>query len=762
MEKKYIWLFGENLGETHNNNSFYFWEHIVLNEDRIRKYFVLTKNKKNVEFVNTIGKDKRKYIVWKNSVAHMYLYDIADMMFVTLSYRDTQPEKILGKDIKLQNRKPIVYLQHGTLAIKSIGYKGDSYNNNLYKFVYYNKNIKSGLVEKNKMKPYQLYYGEYLPRYKELCRLNEEKQCDEKSIFWFITWREYLDNEFKRRKFVNNIKSVIKDDKLQKYLEKHEMKLKICTHMFLVDEVEKLLDGLGICKNIEIISQKNTDIMREIVNAELLISDYSSVIFDFTSLSKPVILYQNDLDEYLKKRKIYCEKEELEQHNVATKEELLDTIINEKYSINEFCSSRVSPIENVEYVKSGGHIDKMYADFKQQQENKIAFVGYNFFGIGGTVNATLGLAEELLAKNYLVELVSLKKIKPKVTFPYGLTVKNFSNPKSKSRKERLLNKIIIGRKHLKMLRKDANVDLLEPISGFRLKRFMGNTNAHTVFSTRESIHKMLYKAKSKDIEKKGYFFHCPETIMEDIFPGVMEEIAELNIENAIYVTDKNKEAIEERYKYSNYDNSLVIGNALQSNKYLSEVEIKDLLEVADVLEEVDSDEQIFECLYLVRISKERQDDIENMLGFARYLKEKKITNVRIKLYGTGDMVNELYDVIFSEELEDIVMHMGVTSNIKKVMREAHCVTDFSMNHSFGMTYIEAILNGKMIFCERNVGSLEVLRDIEGVFFESYADLVEKIYGLENCGSGYILENYKKIKNRYSSDVVKKLIEGMNL
>ena len=50
----------------------------------------------------------------------------------------------------------------------------------------------------------------------------------------------------------------------------------------------------------------------------------------------------------------------------------------------------------------------MYDDIAEMQRNKITFIGYNFFGIGGTVYATKSLAEGLLEQKYLVELLSLK------------------------------------------------------------------------------------------------------------------------------------------------------------------------------------------------------------------------------------------------------------------------------------------------------------------------------------------------------------------
>ena len=51
--KKFIWLFGENLGNTYNNNSYYFWDEVCNVKDEINKYFILSRNKQNLDFYKT-------------------------------------------------------------------------------------------------------------------------------------------------------------------------------------------------------------------------------------------------------------------------------------------------------------------------------------------------------------------------------------------------------------------------------------------------------------------------------------------------------------------------------------------------------------------------------------------------------------------------------------------------------------------------------------------------------------------------------------
>ena len=102
MNKKnnYIWLFGENLGKTANNNSFYFWKHIInKKKDNINKYIILEKNSLNKKVYETLNKREKESVVWKNSLKHFILFFLADMYFVTLSYKDIRPEQFMGKKI---------------------------------------------------------------------------------------------------------------------------------------------------------------------------------------------------------------------------------------------------------------------------------------------------------------------------------------------------------------------------------------------------------------------------------------------------------------------------------------------------------------------------------------------------------------------------------------------------------------------------------------------------------------------------------------
>ncbi len=756
MNKKnnYIWLFGENLGNTANNNSFYFWKHIInkKNKEGINKYFIMNKNKKNIQIYKKMTAKEKKAIIWKNSIKHYLLFKNADMYYVTLSYRDILPEGKIWSKYNLKIEKPIIYLQHGTLLMKKIGYSGNSYNNNLFRFIYYNKQIKNALIEENDFRKYQLLYGKFHPRYKKLAQMYlKDKNNEQNQIFWFFTWREYFGKNIQTELFVRKIRNIIKDERLNNYLKSNNLKIKICMHQFFDGKIGNIIKQYNI-DNIEICFQDKIDIMQEIVKSKVLITDYSSLSFDFTILGKPVILFQPDLEEYLKKREFYCDIDEMKHYNIENSSELIDSIVNQKYEVNQFIRARCPKKIDLKQISKGKFIDELYNYFVEKQKNKIVFLGYNFYGAGGTVSATKALAEGLLEEDNIVELISLKKSYKARNFPYALSNNFFYDSNTREFKEKIKFKLF-SKKFYSYLKNDPSREWLEPYSGYKLKKVLKKIRANTVVSTRESLHLFLLNAESKKIKNKIYFFHCPAHFLENLFPNTMKEFRTKKLSKVVFVTEKNKEEIEELYDYQNYDSYWVSGNTLERRNCIN---IKRIQPVEK--------KEVYHAIYLLRINKERIDDINNMVNFAIYLRQNNVKNLIIDVFGDGDYVEQFLDLLEENQIMDIIHYKGKTADSPYHIRRHDFMIDFSLNQSFGMTYIEGVMNGKMVFCMKNAGSIEVMKDIQDCYIESYEDLVNKISNIDRIANEERLkENYNKIWERYSRNKMAKnfinFIEG---
>ena len=741
MRNNYIWIFGENNGNTANNNSYYFWKNVVDIDDGIDKYFILKKTSNNKKKYNTLNKRQKKFIVWKNSIKHYKLIQNADMLFVTLSYLDVYPTKVLNYKLNLKINAPVIYLQHGTLGIKKIGYKGNGYNNNFFRFCIYNKSIIETYKKENDFRDYQIYYSPYLPRYTKLLEL-EDKIKDKNQILWFITWRDYFKDKNDATIFLHYFKKVITSSTLTDYLEKNNLTFKVCVHSFFEDKYLKDIYPLINSKRIIIEKQDDINVMLELSKSKLLITDYSSIGFDFTFLNKPVLFFQPDIDFYLKDRELYCDVQELMKYNFKTSKELINKIVSEDYELNNFYKKRLPENIDYDYVRKGKHIIKMYNDFSKIQLNKITFLGYNFSGVGGTISATKALAEGLLEKNYLVQLLSLKHTKLVTDMPYGLNFKYIYSNTTKSKKIRLLRAMYKYRKHYKYIECDCNKKFLNPYSGYGLCNLLKKIKTNTLVSTRESLHLFLKDCASDKVKNKIYFFHTANKTLEEHFPGVLEELSKNRISKAIFVTEENMKDYKLKSNYSNYDKFTIIGNALEGSNTLNINNIKAL-----------QNKDKYSGVYLLRISKDRKDDIQNLINFGNYLKSHNIKNISIDVFGSGDYVDDFLDLIDDNDLYNYINYKGITYNIKNTLNKYDVLIDFSINNSFGMTYIEAILNGKKVFCMENTGSKEVLKNIPNSYITSYKDLCKKINSLKHLTKEELINNYLEIDKLYSRDVV---------
>ncbi len=91
---------------------------------------------------------------------------------------------------------------------------------------------------------------------------------------------------------------------LNNLLEKTESIFLIKAHVFVKNI------NFKDYKNIKIVS-KTADIQELYLITDILITDYSSTMFDFSLLNRPILLYTYDLKDYLKKRGLYYNLEEI-------------------------------------------------------------------------------------------------------------------------------------------------------------------------------------------------------------------------------------------------------------------------------------------------------------------------------------------------------------------------------------------------------------------------------------------------------------------
>ena len=131
-----------------------------------------------------------------------------------------------------------------------------------------------------------------LARYDNLHDARTKKQ-----IVVMPTWRTYIQSkeEFLNSEYFEKWQGLLKNEELIALLEKNNFDLIFYPHY----EVQKYLNCFekGSAR-IKIASFDKFDVQLLLKESKLLITDYSSVFFDFGYMKKPIVYFQFDIDSF--------------------------------------------------------------------------------------------------------------------------------------------------------------------------------------------------------------------------------------------------------------------------------------------------------------------------------------------------------------------------------------------------------------------------------------------------------------------------------
>lgn len=191
-----------------------------------------------------------------------------------------------------------------------------------------------------------------LPRNDDLATVTEEEirsikarlgvPANKKVILYAPTFRE-----FSRADDGRNALGIPIDFKKWEAALGEEYVMLITAHY----EVAKLLDELP--KNDFVINAFKYPVLNDLIKvSDILISDYSSIVFDYAIMERPILCYGYDYDSYSVERGLYTDLEELFYDGVLrTEDVLLNAVVNMDYDAE--CAYTREKIKN-EYLASYG------------------------------------------------------------------------------------------------------------------------------------------------------------------------------------------------------------------------------------------------------------------------------------------------------------------------------------------------------------------------------------------------------------------------
>ena len=160
-----------------------------------------------------------------------------------------------------------------------------------------------------------------------------------KQILVMPTWRGYIHNEvaFLASSFYKNWQAFLSDPRLHQHLKENEYTLIFYPHF----EFQKYLNCFSCDSDlIKWASFDEYDVQTLLKESALLITDYSSVFFDFAYMQKPLLYFQFDKDEFfgMHYQKGYFDFERIGFGDVCYTSDSL-VIALEKAFINHLCLS---------------------------------------------------------------------------------------------------------------------------------------------------------------------------------------------------------------------------------------------------------------------------------------------------------------------------------------------------------------------------------------------------------------------------------------
>lgn len=276
-----VWLVGERYNTAQDNGIVFFrW---LLKNTSIDAYYVIDENASDYELI----KDEENIIVF-GSKQHFEIATKAGVLLGTHDLENLLPYKQAKGFFHYENTVK-VFLQHGVLGRKNVEYHKEYYETPFDLF------IVSSNPEKYDVVIDQLGYEENEVKVTGLARFDNLVQKNKpQDILVMPTWRDWLNTEkgFLESKYFAYYKSLLENNKLIQALEEYNVKIHFYPHYRARKYFDDALN-LNV-NNVKLVPFEEKSVQELLIDNALLITDYSSVSFDFLYLNKPVIYYQFD------------------------------------------------------------------------------------------------------------------------------------------------------------------------------------------------------------------------------------------------------------------------------------------------------------------------------------------------------------------------------------------------------------------------------------------------------------------------------------
>ncbi len=309
LKRKELWLISDRLMKADDNGeAFFTYMNTEGKNVDIRTYFVLEKASTDYKRLKKIGR-----VVPYHSTRHKILSLLCDKKISSQAdeyvYNRFFDLSYLYGDI--QHKQKFVFLQHGVTKDDSSTWLKKT-DTNISLFVTATNREYESILE------YAYGYDKRqvictgFPRYDYLYNDSRKKN----KITFMPTWRLYLTSGFDDRTDMRGLTKgfadsaycrmyhqVFSSSKLFEAADRYHYQIRLMLHPAMPRECISYFHCAG---QMEILD-RNTRYRTLYADSSLIVTDYSSAVFDFAYLRKPILYYQQDAEEFFSGRHV-CRK----------------------------------------------------------------------------------------------------------------------------------------------------------------------------------------------------------------------------------------------------------------------------------------------------------------------------------------------------------------------------------------------------------------------------------------------------------------------
>lgn len=284
FSKSETWLIGERENEA-QDNGYHLFKYIRKVDPDRKIFYIIEKNSKDIKNI-----EKYDQIVYYGTFKHYYYYCRSKKIIGT-HYNSAIPDTPFYWKLKKMGKmkKLIIDLQHGITQsnIDSVKFRDSK------------KYLVCGAEKEYKYVTDIFKYPLKNTGNLGFCRFDNLHDFQEENLIFFMpTWRSWLtksDNEFIDTFYYKTIKELLTNKKLNMILKKYNYKFLFYPHPM----IQKRLGLFEIeSSNIIFIDRAKSNLQELMKKSKILITDFSSVHFDWAYMQKKILYFQFDVEEY--------------------------------------------------------------------------------------------------------------------------------------------------------------------------------------------------------------------------------------------------------------------------------------------------------------------------------------------------------------------------------------------------------------------------------------------------------------------------------